>query len=202
MKGPLMGAGLFLLQVEWVPSCPFPPSPNEYIFPEEGVKASVCCLRGAQNLLTFQLYSVTTKFKHLLSLTDWHLLLAVCLISKHACHICSVFKKHCQLINRRKERRIPSAWNLCHNISHQLKNLPWVDFMICGVVSKLSISSCTEGEHTSFLLQKKREKKKFQSLLYNGCIKTEITPGLNPLSLDKIIFFLLRKKCFCRDQFS
>lgn len=46
MKGPLMGAGLFLLQVEWVPSCPFPPSPNEYIFPEEGVKASVCCLVG------------------------------------------------------------------------------------------------------------------------------------------------------------
>lgn len=41
---PLTRAGLFLLQVERVPSCPFPPSPNESIFPEEGVKAKVCCL--------------------------------------------------------------------------------------------------------------------------------------------------------------
>lgn len=48
MKGPLTGAGLFLLQVERVPSCPLPPSPNEYIFPEEGEKANVCCLRIAQ----------------------------------------------------------------------------------------------------------------------------------------------------------
>lgn len=40
-----MGAGLFLLQVERVPSCPFPPRPKESIFPEEGVKARVCCLK-------------------------------------------------------------------------------------------------------------------------------------------------------------
>ena len=43
-QGPLTGAGLFLLQVERVPSCPLPPSPNESIFPHEGVKAKVCCL--------------------------------------------------------------------------------------------------------------------------------------------------------------
>lgn len=48
-QGPLTGAGLFLLQVERVPSCPLPPSPNESIFPEEGVKASVCCLIIAQS---------------------------------------------------------------------------------------------------------------------------------------------------------
>lgn len=42
--GPLTGAGLFLLLVERVPSCPLPPSPNESIFPEAGVNASVCCL--------------------------------------------------------------------------------------------------------------------------------------------------------------
>lgn len=40
----LTGPGLFLLQVERVPSCPLPPSPKESIFPHEGVKAKVCCL--------------------------------------------------------------------------------------------------------------------------------------------------------------
>lgn len=44
----MTGAGLFLLQVERVPSCPLPPSPNESIFPEEGVNANVCCLLNAQ----------------------------------------------------------------------------------------------------------------------------------------------------------
>lgn len=43
-QGPLTRAGLFLLEVDRVPSCPFPPSPNESIFPDDGVKASVCCL--------------------------------------------------------------------------------------------------------------------------------------------------------------
>lgn len=67
--------------------------------------------------------------------------------------------KHCQPINRWKDNRVPSAWNLGHNIPHQLKNLPRVDFMICGVVSKLSVSPCTKGEHTSFLF-KQRERRK------------------------------------------
>ncbi|TNN46450.1 hypothetical protein EYF80_043366 [Liparis tanakae] len=44
--GPLTVAGLFLLQVERVPSCPLPASPKESIFPQEGVKASVCCLQA------------------------------------------------------------------------------------------------------------------------------------------------------------
>ena len=45
---PFTGAGLFLLQVERVPSCPFPPSPNESIFPVEGMNARVCCLEEAR----------------------------------------------------------------------------------------------------------------------------------------------------------
>lgn len=44
-QGPLTGAGLFLLHVERVPSCPLPPRPNESIFPDEGTNAKVCCLR-------------------------------------------------------------------------------------------------------------------------------------------------------------
>ncbi len=62
MNGPLMGAGLFLLQVERVPSCPLPPSPNEYIFPEEGVKASVCCLQIEQK---FEKRSAVWYFKNI-----------------------------------------------------------------------------------------------------------------------------------------
>lgn len=57
-KGPLTGAGLFLLQVERVPSWPLPPRPNEYIFPEEGVKASVCCLTDGEQLNFFIFFSV------------------------------------------------------------------------------------------------------------------------------------------------
>jgi len=49
-------AGLFLLQVERVPSCPLPASPKESIFPQEGVKASVCCLQAGMFIQLHLIY--------------------------------------------------------------------------------------------------------------------------------------------------
>lgn len=46
---------------------------------------------------------------------------------------------------------LPSTWNLRNYISHELKHFPGVDFMVCRVMSKLSVSPCSKCKHTSFL---------------------------------------------------
>ncbi len=64
---PFTGAGLILLQVERVPSCPLPPRPNESIFPDEGMNAKVCCLTCRWKQKQFMFFMRNTRLLEVVS---------------------------------------------------------------------------------------------------------------------------------------
>lgn len=76
--------------------------------------------------------------------------------------ICFVYSKtdQCHIWTQRQRSRqcaVPSTGYLCDYISHELKHLPGVDLMVCSVMSKLAIPSCSKCKHTSFLWKKQNK---------------------------------------------
>lgn len=152
-EGAFNGGGTFPVASGVSAELPVPTQPKWVHLPRGGREGQCVLPCGCTTLWNFSAWWHHNKIQASpLSLTDCQLWLAVWIISKQICHICTAFEKHCQPVNRRKDNTIPSTWNLCNNISHQLKDLPRVDFVVCGVMSKLSVSPCTKCEHTSFLL--------------------------------------------------
>ncbi len=127
LQQPFTGAGLILLQVERVPSCPLPPSPNESIFPDEGMNAKVCCLTCRWKRKQFMFFMRNTRLLEEVS------------------------------SNRKLKQSLWMLWYLpttsylCNHISHEFKHLPGVHLVVCGVVSQLTVTTSSKCKHTPLL---------------------------------------------------